>query len=182
MMTRKKYRPQRDASIMEPNQCESASASASASDAEVQVHARAQVHAHAVHAKSPVSPVSHSDDEGNVIIELDTASVFVPIPETDIEPADPPEHAPEPAPEPAEPAPAEPAPELLEPALELLEPAEPAEPAPALLEPAPANTAEPAPVSRWERFKTSWLCCCCARHRKRRTSTQLKDEPSPSHK
>jgi hypothetical protein len=65
-MPRKKYRQQRDDSILDASP----------------PHADADAGAEASHAKSPVS---HSDDEGNVVIELDPESVatavFVPIPE-----------------------------------------------------------------------------------------------------
>jgi hypothetical protein len=206
-MPRKKYRQQRDDSILDASP------------------PHADAGAEASHAKSPVS---HSDDEGNVVIELDTESVaaaFGPIPElaevaisetASLAPEEAAAAAASPAPEevaaaaslaPEEAAAAaSPAPEEAAAAASLApkEAAAAASLAPEEAAVFPETTSHIHPVqkiksesettataptastpSRWGRFKTwfSSFCACtcacpCTRHRKRRTSIQLKDEPT----
>jgi len=175
-MPRKKYRQQRDDSILDASP----------------PHADADAGAEASHAKSPVS---HSDDEGNVVIELDPESVatavFVPIPEL----AEVPSltaiavyEAASPVPEEAAAAAASLAPEEaaashIHPVQKIKSESETTATATSTA----TSTATPtaSTPSRWGRFKawfSSFSACACAcpctRHRKRRTSIQLKDEPT----
>jgi len=192
-MPRKKYRQQRDDSILDASP----------------PHADADAGAEASHAKSPVS---HSDDEGNVVIELDPESVatavFVPIPELAEVPsltANAVSEAASPVPEEAAAAAAaSPVPEEAAAAAASLAPEEAAAShihpvqkiksesettatatSTATSTATPTATPTASTPSRWGRFKAwfSSFCACacacpCTRHRKRRTSIQLKDEPT----
>ena len=128
----------------------------------------------------------HSDDEGNVIIELDPGfggAAFIPIPEivTEIETEtetneEPPVSASTssqgqdiPTAEPI--VSTEPVAEST--AIPGTESVDASELDPHIVKPSASTSAAP---TRWARFKT-WVCCC-ARHRKQGASIQLKDEPS----